>query len=200
MRIGGTMDLKNVSKLFILGFLIIFLAACGGKTYDGDFSFEIGDFTFTNQAGENLSKSDLDGEFWIASFIFTNCETVCPPMTANKAYLQELLKEEGLDNVALVSFSVDPERDTPEALEQYGEERGVTFDTAHFLTGYEYGKIKDFSREYFKSDLAEEPDSDQISHTVSFFIVSPEGDAITRFDGTKRDAMEEIVDFIKKNK
>src|SRR5690625_4705059 len=195
------MNLKNVIKLIALSFIIIFLASCGGKTYNGDFSFEIGDFTFTNQDGEQISKQDLEGNFWVASFIFTNCETVCPPMTANKAYLQQHLKDEGLEDIALVSFSVDPERDSPEVLKEYGEERGIQFDgNVHFLTGYEYTDIKEFSREYFKSDLAQEPDSDQISHTVSFFIVSPEGDAITRFDGTQRVAMEEIVDFIKKNK
>lgn len=193
--------MKNVIKLIALCFFIILLASCGGKTYKGDFSFEIGDFTFTNQDGEQISKSDLDGKFWVASFIFTNCETVCPPMTANKAYLQQLLKDAGLDDVALVSFSVDPERDSPDVLKQYGEERGIEFDgSVHFLTGYEYTDIKEFSREYFKSDLSQEPDSDQISHTVSFFIVAPDGHAITRFDGTQRAEMEEIVDFIKKNK
>lgn len=187
---------KKVKVFFACCLILIILTACG-KTYEGDFSFAIEDFTFTNQNGEQVSKSDLDGEFWIADFIFTNCETVCLPMTANKAVLQQMLKDEGLEDVQLVSFSVDPERDSPEVLKEYGEERGIEFDNAHFLTGYDYAEIEQFSIDSFKSAIAEEPDSDQISHTVSFFIVSPNGDAITRFDGTQRDAMEDIVEYIK---
>src|SRR5690625_3447602 len=194
------MNVKKLNKILVIIFLIVILSACGGQSYEGDFSYQIGDFTFTDQDGNSFGTKDLDGKFWVASFIFTNCETVCPPMTSNKAYLQQLLKDEGLDDVALVSFSVDPDRDNPDVLKQYGEERGIQFDTAHFLTGYEYADIEEFLVEYFKSGLAQEPNSDQISHTVSFFIVSPEGDAITRFDGTRRDSMDEIVSFIKKAK
>lgn len=189
---------KGMTLLILSMCTLLFISACSKeKTYEGDLNLEIGDFSFENQDGEIVTKEELDGSFWVADFIFTNCTSVCPPMTANKAMLQELLKEEGLDDVQLISFSVDPDRDTPEALKEYGELRGIEFDTAHFLTGYEYDEIVDFSLDSFKSALMEEPDTDQINHTVSFFIVAPNGHAITRFDGTQHTNMEEIVDYIK---
>src|SRR5690625_7881697 len=110
-----------LSILLLLFFGIIFLlAACGGEQYEGEISFEIEYFTFINQDNEEVSKSDLDCEFWVANFIFTNCDTVCPPMTSNMANLQSHLSEAGLEDVQLVSFTADPERDTPEALKEFG--------------------------------------------------------------------------------
>jgi len=192
------MMIRRSKILLIFSLIVIIFTACS-KSYEGDFSFVIEDFTFTNQDGEQISKSDdLDGEFWIADFIFTNCETVCPPMTANKARLQQLLKDEGLEDIQLVSFSVDPERDKPDVLKKYGKERGIEFDNAHFLTGYEFSDIENFSMNSFKTAIAEEPDSDQISHTTSFFIISPDGEALKRYDGSDQDAMDEIVEYIKK--
>ncbi len=192
---------KKLTILILTICTLLLISACSKeKTYEGDLDLEIGNFAFENQDGEIVSKEDLDGSFWIADFIFTNCTSVCPPMTANKSMLQDLLKEEGLEDVQLISFSVDPERDTPEALKEYGELRGIEFDNAHFLTGYEYDDIVEFSLDSFKSALMEEPDTDQINHTVSFFIVAPNGHAITRFDGTQHANMEEIVNYIKEQK
>lgn len=193
---------KNLLFLLLAVALILIISACSKeKTYEGDLDLEIDDFSFENQDGETVNKSDLDGKFWVADFIFTNCTSVCPPMTSNKAALQKLLIEEGLDEeVNLISFSVDPERDTPEVLKEYGEVRGIEFTNADFLTGYEYEEIVDFSLESFMSGLMEEPDTDQINHTVSFFIVAPNGKAITRFDGTQHENMQLIVDYIKEKK
>lgn len=193
---------KKYIILALLASMLVLISACSkDKTYEGDLDLEIEDFSFENQDGETVSKSDLDGKFWVADFIFTNCTSVCPPMTTNKVMLQELLKEEGLeDDVQLISFSVDPENDTPEVLKEYGEQRGIKFDNADFLTGYEYDDIVDFSLDSFMSQVIEEEDSDQINHSVSFFIVAPNGHAITRFDGTQHPNMEEIVEYIKEKK
>lgn len=187
----------NYIRLSLLLCLLLFLAACGDQ-YNGDFKYEVQDFTFTNQDGEEVSKSDLDGKFWVVDFIFTNCSTVCPPMTSNMADLQDQLKEAGLqDEVNLVSFSVDPERDNPETLKAYAEARGGTFENWDLLTGYEFDTIKEFSIQSFKSAVEQLPDSDQIMHGTSFFIVTPEGNAIKNYDGRKAANMEKIVEDIK---
>ncbi|MBT2216207.1 SCO family protein [Virgibacillus dakarensis] len=189
--------IKGFKLLFPVALLVLFLSACGDK-YEGDFSYEIKDFTFTNQDGNEISKSDLEGKFWVADLVFTNCETVCPPMTSNMAKLQKQLSDAGLDDVQLVSFSVDPKRDTPDALKEYAMSRGAAnLDNWHLFTGYDFDTIKEFSIKSFKSPLEKDPDSDQVLHATSFFLVSPEGNAIKRYDGRKPGDMEKIVQDIK---
>ncbi|MFP3338632.1 SCO family protein, partial [Micrococcus sp. SIMBA_131] len=105
--------------LFVTGLmtLLVILAACG-KDVPDDLDWEVQNFTYTDQTNSEFGLSDLDGKVWIADLIFTNCETVCPPMTANMSQLQDKLS--GTDvNVELVSFSVDPKRDTPEELMKF---------------------------------------------------------------------------------
>jgi protein SCO1/2 len=73
---------------------------------------------------------------WIANFIFTSCTMVCPRLTADMAKVQTHLRNRGVA-ARIVSFSVDPETDTPQKLKAYGEKFGARFDTWSFLTGPE---------------------------------------------------------------
>ncbi|MFD2761610.1 SCO family protein [Lentibacillus juripiscarius] len=176
--------------------LILFLAACG-EEIETNMSEEVSDFEFTTQDKETLSNEDLKGEWWIADFVFTNCTTVCPPMTRNMAELQQKMKEENLD-AQLVSFSVDPERDTPKALKEFAQNFQADFSNWTFLTGYEFQTIKEFSIKSFKSLLKKPPEgSDQVTHGTSFFLINPEGKVIKRYSGTKTEEMQNIVDDLK---
>ncbi|WP_404452436.1 SCO family protein [Virgibacillus necropolis] len=187
---------NKVKIAFPLLVLVLILTACGEK-YEGDFSYKVQDFSFSNQDGETVTKNDLEGNFWVTNFMFTSCETVCPAMTANMARLQEKLKEAGLDDVQLVSFSVDPENDTKAKLKKFAKERGASFENWHLLTGYDFQTIKELSIKSFKSALEKVPDSDQFMHGTSFFLVSPEGNAIKRYRGTQAAEMDKIVEDIK---
>src|SRR5690625_3104332 len=177
--------------------LALFLVACSNSGIEEHFSIEVQDFEYTDQDGNTFSKSELDGKVWIASMIFTNCTTVCPPMTANKVRLQQALDEAGAE-AELVSFSVDPTVDTPEMLKQYISERGGTFDNWHALTGYTDKEIKDFAAKSFKT-LVQKPDgTDQVIHTTTFYLVNKEGKAIKGYNGQKAEEMQQIVEDVKK--
>src|SRR5690606_21997288 len=142
----------------------LFLVACEGEKIETNMSEKVGDFEFTTQNNEKLQLDDLKGEWWIADFIFTNCTSVCLPMTSNMAKLQTNIEEAGL-GVQLVSFSVDPEFDSPDVLKEYGEEYGADFSSWSFLTGYEFERIKEFSTKSFRSLVVEPPPgSDQVTH------------------------------------
>lgn len=73
-------------------------------------------FAFPDHRGQTVTLESLKGKVWVANFIFTTCRTVCPLLTAKMGQLQRRL--EGVD-ARFLSFSVDPERDTPEALAAY---------------------------------------------------------------------------------
>jgi cytochrome oxidase Cu insertion factor (SCO1/SenC/PrrC family) len=91
------------------------------------------DFALIDQRGRPVRRSDLEGKVWIASFIFTSCPDECLLMTAEMALLQSDLAH--LADVRLVSITVDPERDTPAVLLQYGERYHADPTRWFLLTG-----------------------------------------------------------------
>src|SRR5258706_8994715 len=76
-------------------------------------SRSVPDFSLVERSGRKTSLADLRGKVWIADFIYTQCSDTCPLQTANMAKLQQ--QWNGEPELRLVSYSVDPEHDTPQA-------------------------------------------------------------------------------------
>lgn len=79
-----------------------------------------------DQDGNSFSSSSLSGRVWLASFMFTNCQTVCPALNTVQAGLVKKYAGKGL---RFVSISTDPENDTPEAMKAYGARYGAQTGT-----------------------------------------------------------------------
>lgn len=94
-----------MKKWWMIGLttMLIVLAGCGQEIED-PLNWEVESFEYTNQDEEMVSLDDLKGKVWMADFVFTSCETVCPPMTYNMTKLNEALEEEGVEDVQFVSF------------------------------------------------------------------------------------------------
>src|SRR6202011_5619549 len=78
----------------------------------------VSNFQLTNQNGRTFGSAQLIGKIWIADFIFTSCSGPCPMISSRMSELQKPLQT---TDVHLVSFSVDPEKDTPDVLRSYAE-------------------------------------------------------------------------------
>jgi len=183
----------KIGKWLLLSTFLLLLTACGGYNIETNMARDIEPFEFTTQDNETLSHEDLEGEWWIADMIFTNCTTVCLPMSTNMSLLQDKIQEENLD-VKLVSFSVDPDYDTPEVLSEYADEYDVDLDSWAFLTGYDFDTIKEISIKSFQSPLLEPPEGDdQFTHGTSFYLVSPEGEVLKKYNGVESSETDIIM-------
>ena len=82
--------------------------------------YQLPDLEVVNMAGEKTSLlSEVNpGKPVMVNFIFTTCTTICPVMIATFAQVQSELGAES-DGVHMISFSIDPEHDTPERLREY---------------------------------------------------------------------------------
>jgi len=98
---------------------------------------EVPVFSLTNQNGHVLTNSDLSGKVILANFVFTNCTQYCLTLSPRMSQIQESLSDGELlgDQVILLSFSMDPENDTPETLLSYANTYGANHDMWQFLTG-----------------------------------------------------------------
>ncbi len=141
------------------------------------------DFSLTNQQGEPLGLSDMAGKIWVADFIFTNCPTICPAMTQEMARLQS---EFVADPVYFVSFSVDPERDTPKVLSRYAAAYGADDRRWHFLTG-DKTKIYQLAEQGFS--LAAGHKGSEILHSPRFVLVKADGNIHDFYDSRSGPAM-----------
>lgn len=186
--------LKN-SRILLVGLCAIILAACSGNSDIPDKTdWVLGDFNYINQNNEEVGLDNLKGNITVANMVFTNCTTVCSPMTANMARLQRMANEENLD-VQFLSFSVDPEVDTPEVLKEFGENFQADFSSWDFLTGYTQREIEEFGRENFKTIVAKPKNGGEVVHGTSFYLIDQEGTIIKSYDGLDV-PYEEIVEHI----
>lgn len=187
--------LRKVLPITFISFLLLISSGCGNQI-NNTVNYPVEQFTFTNQTNQQITLSSLKGKVWVANFIFTNCVDVCPPMTANMAKLQKMVKDEAITGVNFVSFSVDPEMDTPEILYDFAEKYGVDQENWHFLTGYSQESIEKFALNSFKALVKNDPNSDQVAHGTSFYLIDQEGNMIKYYDGLKV-PFEEIISDLK---
>jgi protein SCO1 len=148
-------------------------------------------FSLINQEGEVVTLHSLRDSFWIANFIFTNCAGTCPVMTFQMGELQEAI--EATLPVRFVSFSVDPERDTPEVLFEYGELNGADHSRWFFLTG-DRDEIYSLARSGFLLSVDAEGGStaEPILHSQRFVLVDTEGSIRGYYNGFDDTEIEEL--------
>ena len=113
--------------LLLAGLLLV---SCGGSPLPG--YGNVSRFTLTDQSGRAFSSDALDGKVWVANFIFTRCAGPCPRMSADIARLATRFATD--PRVHFVSFTVDPEHDTPPVLAAYAR-RFWDGDRWRLLTG-----------------------------------------------------------------
>lgn len=163
-------------------------------TDDEPLNWPIPTFKGIDEMGKPFNSSMLKGKVWIADVFYSSCPTVCTPIASNMAHLQQQLKKDGLD-VQIVSFSVDPQNEAPATLRKFGEEHGADFSNWHFLTGYSYKWIQQFSVDAFKGSISE-ISSKYYSHTVNWYVVDKQGEITQYFDGL-RPPYDKVIQSLK---
>ena len=91
------------------------------------------DFSFMERDGSAVSLSQLRGKIWVADFIYTSCTDTCPLQDGHDGEAAGRIR--GNPDIQLVSFTVDPERDTPQALATYAAKYQADAKRWYFLTG-----------------------------------------------------------------
>jgi protein SCO1/2 len=156
---------------------------------------QVPDFELTNQAGQTVTDDQLRGRVWVGDFIFTQCPSICPILTTNMAKLQQWLEKQPQgQRVQLVSFSVDPEHDTPQVLRQFGQRYGANFDQWHFLTGPSNKEMWQLSEEGFKlTAQLNAPDAAmKIAHSPRMVLVDARGRIRGYYTGTRPEAIKTL--------
>ncbi len=146
-------------------------------------------FALTERHGQSVTNADLDGKVWVASFVFTRCTGPCPQVTATMTRLQEELSLTAEPNLRLVTFTVDPERDTPTELLDYAKKFRADDKQWLFLTGPE-ATIHQLLNDGFKVTAQRSPapaPGDEFDHSSRLAVVDKAGHIRGYFDGFRAD-------------
>ncbi len=146
---------------------------------------QIADFHLLNSDGKTVSLKDLKGKVWVADFIFTTCGGICPTMTANMAKVHRSYVL--VDEVRLVSISVNPENDTPQVLKAYAKKFKANTDRWLFLTG-PLADIQKLVVGSFKMGKIDEP----VFHSSYFTLVDREGRIRGYYDGMDKEKIARL--------
>jgi protein SCO1/2 len=151
------------------------------------------DFTLTSQDGGEVKLADFRGKVVAVTFIFTRCADTCPVLTPMMSFVQDRLGADFGEKIAFVSITVDPERDTPEVLKEYGEAFGANFTGWFFLTGSP-PTIREVTRRY--GVFAAKAENGNVDHTFLTSIIDRHGVLRVQYLGVRFDPEEFRLDLL----
>jgi cytochrome oxidase Cu insertion factor (SCO1/SenC/PrrC family) len=147
-------------------------------------------FQLTNQNGQPFGSGQLAGKIWIADFIYTTCPGPCPMISSRMSELQKPLEK---SDVHLISFSVDPEKDTPAVLRDYAGKLQAEPERWDFLTGPKSAIYK-LSHDGFKLAVLGGSDAQGLPvHSTRMVLVDRRGQIRGYYDATEADAITKLL-------
>ncbi len=133
------------------------------------------EFQLVDHEGRPFDRERLRGRWNFLFFGFTHCPDVCPTTLATLAAVRGGLHDlPASDRPGVVLVSVDPARDTPEALARYVLHFDPEFDG---VTG-EAAAIAALTRELGVAVVVGAPGADgeyTVDHTAALFLIDPDG-------------------------
>lgn len=173
----------------------LWLAGCSSSPED-EAPLPVGDFSLTERSGRTVTRDDLRGKVWVASFIFTRCGSDCPKVTTSMARLQKELA--GRKDVLLVSFSVDPEHDGCPILQDYAKDFAADPERWLFLTGKQdelYRLIEESFRLAVRQNEGEtRTPGNEVTHSSKLVLVDRRGHIRGYFEGAPTSGRAEDVE------
>jgi protein SCO1 len=146
-------------------------------------------FSYVDQNGRTVTDKDLLGHVWIADFIFTQCTSACPMITAKLMLLQKAIRSR---KIRFVSFSVDPEHDTPAALNTYARQWHGDESRWILLSTNEKG-IQDTALGMKVAVQATGEKDNPIQHSSLMMLVDQHGQVRRVYDSAIDDMMTELA-------
>lgn len=144
-------------------------------------------FSYPDQNGRTFTDTDLRGRIWISDFFFSSCTSICPVMTSTMLKLEKSITD---PRIQFVSFSVDPDHDTPAVLKQYSRMFGADESRWHFLStdAQKLAKTAAGMRTFVRP-----PDKDSpIQHSSIFILTDGDGKVRGVYDSHDPFAMYQL--------
>lgn len=145
-------------------------------------------FSYLNQDSVMITSESMNGKVWVADFFFSHCPTICPPMTSQMKRLN-LETQDLVEHVQFMSFTIDPDRDTPTRLIEYRKIYDINVKNWYFFTGDEDATHL-LAKSFFNGAERDDDADGGFGHTDYFAIVDHEGYVRGIYQGTNPDQVD----------
>lgn len=142
----------------------------------------IDSFSMLDQDSLVISSKSLKSKIHVASFIFLSCPTICPRMNANMKQVQQ--KTEDMEDVILLSYTIDPKRDTIPALKAYADKIGAKGNKWHFVFGDRAEVMRLAEKSYYAIAHPDSLAPGGFTHSGGLLLVDKELHIRGVYDGT----------------
>jgi protein SCO1/2 len=152
-------------------------------------------FQFIDQDSSQVTNQTFEGKIYVADFFFTSCPTICPVMTIQMHRLYEDLRN--IEDVALLSHSIDPQRDSVLHLRKYAAKMG-TIDAKrwHFVTG-DKDHIYEMAKAYFENAAADPNAPGGFIHSGYFYLIDKQKRIRGLYLGTDPKQVDQLMKDIR---
>lgn len=171
----------------------------GEKDYDYDLDGQIIDtlfhtippFYFTAHDSSIITNETVKGKIYVADFFFTNCPSICPIMTGNMKTFHENTKD--IDELLILSHTIDPGRDTLARLNAYISEKEVNTRDDWFFLFASQDYTYDIGKHGYKvnADVDEKAEGGFL-HSEYFMLIDREGRIRGAYDGTNPEEVAQL--------
>lgn len=156
---------------------------------------QIPPFKFVNQLGDTVTDKTFSNKIYVADFIFTTCQSICPKMTSNMWHLQDKFMQD--TTIMLLSHTVNPENDSAEVLNEYAKSYGVDNNKWMFVTGNKKDIYEIALHGYLVNASEDVMAPGGFLHGEWFVLVDQEKHIRGYYDGTNKKDMTRLADEIK---
>ena len=151
-------------------------------------------FEFNSHDGSVVNNRTFAGSIYVADFFFTNCQGVCPKMTNNLTEVQRVFID--FHDVKILSHTVDPKRDSVEALSNYADQYSARPGKWYFVTGKKKELYQLARKGYFITASDGDGSDQDFVHSEKFVLVDKSGMIRGYYDGTDGEDVVELIEDI----
>lgn len=143
------------------------------------------------QNGDSFSNCSVKGKIVLADFFFASCQGICPRMSSQLTRVQAAFRQE--ENFKILSFTVDPDRDSANSLQQYANRFHADTTQWKFLTGSKK-TLYDLARYgYFLPVQPGTGNSEDFIHSDQFILVDRNLHIRGYYSGTDSAAVDSLI-------
>jgi len=172
---------KNSKILPIMGERTLVEKTVNGKKVIDTAFHTVGNFKFQNQEGKEITDKTVEGKVYVADFFFTACPSICPKVKSEMIRVYSKYRKN--NDFLMLSYSIDPKRDTVGRLAWYANKLNIKPGNWHLLTG-KYEKMTSMAAQYLLSAQEDPGAPGGFDHSGSIALIDRKRRIRGFYDGT----------------